>query len=231
MWYSNCIIYNASNSAVNLTINGKHAISVIDNKHRENKPVIIDPQLIVGCNGYFRGTFTDINIWNRPLTLQEIDVYTQGCKPSSSLQPSILEWPQLNVSYQGNNVKNTTIPKAQLCPEHGTEESLSELKILGYKMNFYKALNLCYVIGGKMPLPKRNSSLLYEHIISDLPTHCNGQFWIPIVQSEITNSLWVYAHKVDNQQEVSDLPWAYGQPNGKHTVLVSAAKYHYFEMH
>ena len=156
------------------------------------------------------------------MTPKEVDVFTHGCGYSSALQPKVLEWPQLNIVYQGKNIKNSSISKAVICTEHEIEESQSDMKILDYKMDFYKALNLCYILGGNMPLPKRTGSLIFENILSHLSPYCNGQFWIPIVQSEKTNRIWVNAHNVDNQQEVTDLHWAYGQPNGEPTLLVSA---------
>ena len=94
------------------------------------------------------------------------------------------------------------------------------MTVLGQKMDFYKALNLCYEVGGIMQLPKKNGSLLYENIASYLPPHCNGFFWIPIVQSENNISSWINAHIVNIDQEVGDLPWGFGQPNGKPTLLV-----------
>ena len=127
-----------------------------------NKPVIIGPELMIGCNGYFRGSITDINIWNRPLTNKEVYVYTKGCENSSSLLPRVFEWPQLNILFRGQNVKNTSTSKTELCPENSLQENLSEIKIFGYKMDFYQALNLCYVIGGKMLLLEKNKSLLYK---------------------------------------------------------------------
>ena len=191
----------------------------------DHRSGIIDPELMIGCNGYFRGSITDMNIWNRPLTLKEVDVYTKGCENISSLQPRVFEWPQLNFLFQGKNVKNTSISKAELCPENSleekmTEENLSEMKIFGYKMDFYQALNLCHIFGGKMPLLKRNRSLLYKNIFSDLREHCGGKFWIPIVQSKKNFSLWTNAHIVEKEQEVDNLPWGYGEPNGKHNLLV-----------
>ena len=186
-----------------------------------NKPVIIDPELMLGCKSSFKGSITDMKIWNRPLTLKEVDVYTQGCENASSPQPKFLEWPQFNISYQGKNVKNISISKAEICREN----SLSKMTVVGHKMDFYKALNLCHEVGGIMQLPKRNGSLLYDNIASILPPHCSGYFWIPIVQSENNFSSWINAHTINIEQEVGDLPWGFGQPNGKATLLVLFKKY------
>ena len=187
----------------------------------ENRPVIIDRNIYLGCNGLFRGSITDINIWNRPLTLQEVDVYTKGCDNSSSLQPEVLEWPNLNISFRGKNVKSTSVVRADICTRQKTGENLSEMKILGYKMDFIKANELCHLLGGEMALPAMNGTILYADIFSSLPTHCSGVFWIPILQSNTDPSLWINAHNPSNTEVVADLPWAYGQPNGKATICGS----------
>ena len=69
MWYSICIVYNASKSGVMLTINGYETVNILDYKHMGNKPVNIESEFwIGGCKKDFEsfiGSLTEFNGWNR----------------------------------------------------------------------------------------------------------------------------------------------------------------------
>jgi len=74
MWYTICIVYNASTSGVILTINDHETINILDYKYMGNKSISLGSEFwIGGCKVDYEsinGFLTDFNGWNRKVTLQ-----------------------------------------------------------------------------------------------------------------------------------------------------------------
>ena len=167
MWYSICIVYNATNSAVNVTINGRHAVSILDFEHRKNKPVNLGSELVfggLGCNlGFesFIGYLTELYAWDRPLSYQEMNNYSVGCFSNfvGESQPKAIIWTQLKIINLGNNTSNFSLLINEFCNSMDMANKTT-IKIMSYKLEFQQANILCTQLGGLMPLPTSTNSTI-----------------------------------------------------------------------
>ena len=225
MWYSICIVYNASNSEVNLTINDYLLIHILDEKYMQNKPVNLSKEIILGgkgCNngyGSFIGHLTDINAWDKPLKLEEVTNYNTGCNVEFSVEskPKAILWSQRNFTYCGKNTFEEYVSRDEICPLLGTSEK-TKIKILSYKLTFQESYDLCSNLGGEMPTPTREHFTEMKNYNLSLYTECQkSYFWVPITKSKENSSVFVEANK--EQNNVDFMPWGYGQPNGNILIL------------
>jgi hypothetical protein len=221
MWYSICIIYNSSDSVINITINDFLLVHMPDQKYLENKPINLSNQLLLGgkgcTNGYgsFRGHLTDLNAWDRPLSPDELTEYNTGCNEDfiSNSNPKAIVWSQLNFTYLGKNTIEEIVSRAEICPLLDSTEK-TNIKILGYKLPFQEAFDLCSNLGGEMPSSTKQNFNDLLNINLTLFTECKKRyFWVPIKKSQTNSSVYVEANNEDNT--VDFMPWGYGQSNGK----------------
>jgi hypothetical protein len=154
-----------SNSAVNVTINGLHVVSILDFQHRKNKPTNLGPELVFGgwgCNlGFesFIGYLTEVYAWDRPLGYQEINNYSVGCDTNFVLEsnPTAIKWTQLKVTHRGNNTSEFFIEREELCASNDVSNTKTN-RIMSYKLEFEEANTLCTLLGGQMPVPSTINS-------------------------------------------------------------------------
>ena len=161
---------------------------------------------------------TDLFVWNRPLTSPEVEQFMDGCDEgfSSKSKPNIIIWPLINISTFGNNVFLGQLPESEICYQNMDSRQVST-RIMNYPLTFDKARSLCAYLGGTMPLPLNEGDFLTyagNNLSSLIPDMCNGNFWLPIIQSNKA-STWVDARlETSSEIQVSCMRWAPGQPNG-----------------
>ena len=166
-----------------------------------------------GKKDLFSGKITDLNVWNRSLTLNELERFAFDCDESlfSPLQPVL--WSKCSFTSKSSSLQVLSVKREKLC-----KISAPKTKIFPSKVTFEAAVTLCSHLAGKMPFP-RNASEVIEVVKSSGKSYsnkCELQAWLPIVRSNVNSLDWVHYESVikEVQTTVTFLPWAAGQPNG-----------------
>ena len=76
-----------------------------------------------GCNlgfGTLIGQMTEINAWDRPLSVQEVDDFIEGCSGnfSQKYNPKAINWSNItsHFSYRGTNTAGAKVAMEDICP-------------------------------------------------------------------------------------------------------------------
>ena len=223
-WNPICVNYNSRTQRLNIFVNGT---DVLNNKYVGNEDnILINSSIELGGvrKDPFSGKITDLNIWNRPLTENEIKGYSLNCDESMFAPEQPLLWSKLNFSAISNN--SNVIQLASIKYEKLCKPLAAKTKIFPTKTNFKESLQMCNQLSGKMPLP-RNLTEVAEVVkssgkkFSDLKLL---QAWLPIVRSSENSSEWVSSDPIP--EKVNFLNWASGQPNGalidQNCIIVTA---------
>ena len=117
MWNAFCISGNAKNKTHEIHING-HQVFHFDNY--EGRHMLVAGNIIL-LNSYtpkvqdfiypFRGSITDVHVWNRYLTKQEVDDWTH-CK--GELTGNIVDWKNANLKLYGD-IETEEVEKQDTC--------------------------------------------------------------------------------------------------------------------
>jgi len=117
-WNTICFTNNFTDFLLNVTLNGiqmgSKKTQLISNLMDElKKPISI------GFNTSFWGQITDFNIWNRPLSNDEVNQYSFGCQEGLSIQPEILDWSNTSIISRGINSQPLNINRQFLPCQNG----------------------------------------------------------------------------------------------------------------
>ena len=105
-WYSFCIVVNAHASTMTFTVQGielNTTNSILKNMTFSKEVV---PEIRVG---YFDGQITDLNMWNLPLSTNEVGIYSTGwCNRelSNLSHATSIFWDNANISTDINQMHN-----------------------------------------------------------------------------------------------------------------------------
>jgi hypothetical protein len=131
-----------------------------------------------------------MNAWDRPLNVQEVDDYIEGCSGNYSLKykPKAINWSNAtyHIFHRGNSTSEAPVPMEDICPLVNNTNKVT-VKVMNYKLGFQRSRELCNQLGGKMPLPslKKNENVTFGNNMSfTVPFDCKSQFWMPIVKSK-----------------------------------------------
>jgi hypothetical protein len=185
-WNSVCVIVNGSNF-LNIIINGDYVSNFSTPTNLTFLQNFTDKIYLGESNRTksFSGQITDLNLWSRPITSQEIIKYSLGCDPDfvSQSKPEYVFWPEANITYQGNRTKHFLLPSRYLCKEDDffkIEEFVIQFPASG---SFLFANYYCDFLNGKIAIPK-NQNLLDEMLEfigdSQASSECNNSYWMEI---------------------------------------------------
>jgi hypothetical protein len=178
-----------------------------------NRPHIWSPTNVFNR---FSGQLSDINIWSKPLSFDNLVLFTRECQSTKvlGLQPDLLDWSKIDF-------KNKSTEFVQI---HQTkrEDSIcsmgdgDELKLMHYKSTFTEATLLCNAYGGNLIAPTNDMELavIKEKLLNKrnmagyISDTCTTRVWTGIIKSP--NDTWV---RVYDMVEAT-FPWHGGQPNG-----------------
>ena len=79
----------------------------------------------------FGGILTDINIWSKPLTIEDMWTYTKTCSTSSmSLNPDILDWSFISIATNHSNITERPVNITGTCRKSSKERNQHCFRIL-----------------------------------------------------------------------------------------------------
>lgn len=143
-----------------------------------------------------KGAFSELNIWSKSLTQEDLQEITTNCGPlSSSTVPDTLHWASdVTSTMIYGNVTNQK--EVDVC--FHSDDAANQ--IIPLRVTFQEADTLCKQLNAYLDFPPDETSM-----ITDM---CFNYFWTPLQK---VNQSWI--DQTTAKQE-SDLAWAPDQPNG-----------------
>jgi hypothetical protein len=198
-WNSICITHDFSNFLLEISLNNdvnircriEEEVGILENAtflERLTKPFQI------GKDSLFWGQITDFNVWNRPLSKDEITDYLINCDAdfSKTSGPEILAWSNASFKVIGNNTQHFVMPRSLLTC-HNNSGSISPQKSQyfgnGNYLGYLESIQFCQFLKGDLLL-LNNSEMCDDYTM----------YWVPIIKSNHT-SKWQYDKRVLNQSE------------------------------
>jgi hypothetical protein len=190
-WNALCFTHSLTDFVFNVTLNGKQIGSEKVSFTSNFLEKLAEP-FSIGLESSFWGQITDFNIWNRHLSIEEINQYSFGCQEGLLTQPEILDWAQTNITNKGDYSEHIQMQRKLLNCQHNINQSLFQNI---YRMNFLKSTEFCKFLRGDLVDPFK------EELYCD-PFH----YWVPTVNlspaNETINSTLTSGPKSDQCMSV-----------------------------
>ena len=206
-WNSFCVSSYLSN--LYLSINGIEVFNVSEGKQETEK---IDASTIILGSSQFTGQISDLNIWNRSLSPEEILEYSLNCDSdfAQKSSPSILLWSLANVTIKGNASIKDTIPWKNLCQQNNESRPETKIVLLPDFLSYEFYSKHCQNLNGVMFYPQNEKDI--QHLMNSagslaVNNKCSGKFWVPFVRSGSIESGWMYDTKKYQDKEHSFSLW------------------------
>jgi hypothetical protein len=214
VWYSFCLIYNAAKmSSIQFTVNDLAVFNESIKSYSEKMIYSLTSNFNSDLNFPFSGKVTDLNMWNEPLSTEDVSLFSK-CKMRELLLLNIgmpIKWTEAILKFTSNETKVFNISYEELCPP----KVPSKLKLFNSLMKFEEAKSVCGHLESQMQLPmdvddfKAFSDLGNQYPMKNT---CEGQIWLPIVRSPENYTRWINVYNLT--EEITYLPWTDGEPNG-----------------
>ena len=111
-WFSVCIVVDNSTQSLRLKFNENYTSVGI----AETNVSKVAPDLRVG---YFTGKVADVNMWNWPLTGEQLSEFRHACNNNNTLVkrlvPNLINWQNLTILKLGQATKRATIKESDIC--------------------------------------------------------------------------------------------------------------------
>ena len=98
----------------------------------------------------FKGELTELNIWDKALSKEEMIELTKSCKIASPA-PDILNWSEDINLYLSGGEDTSTIAMTQFCPK--SDQTVELHKIVQVLLNQDDAIHTCNILNGKLAYP------------------------------------------------------------------------------
>jgi hypothetical protein len=156
---------------------------------------------------------TDLNVWNRSLTFNELERFAFECDESLYTSVQSVLWTNQSFANRSSSLQVFSVKREKLC-----KIPPPKTKIFPSKVTFESAVTICSQLAGKMPLPL-NISEVNDVVKSSGKSYSNKgelQAWLPIRRSTVSSLEWVHSESIWKgvPTKVTFLNWAPGQPNG-----------------
>ena len=204
-WNAICITHNFSSQQTNFFLNGRLKES-FPLKHNATFLNELAQPFSIGKDSPFYGQITDFNIWNRPLSLVEINEYALNCKEkfSNKTNPEFLIWSNASIKELGKNIHPFSMPRSFLTcfNSSGVKQSekwqfLESIEDLTYS----QSLRFCHFLKGY--LLHLSSSTLRNLNFNSV------KYWVPIKLNENSTN-WEFDRLALNQSAEISLPFISG---------------------
>jgi hypothetical protein len=188
IWNTFCISFNQSESTVQITINGKLVSTLYSSVGYLPNPITIGGRTAVDGRR-FSGQITDLNFWNKPLPLTEIEIFSTGCDTVNfleKLKPELVLWPEVNITFRGSSTSNYKLKRETFCSLLSTNNSVwDSLMLFGNRLITYEeSINTCEELGGKLALQGNINENFLKREEKNLKNMCFNKFWMSANISE-----------------------------------------------
>ena len=115
-WYSLCIVVDNPIRSMGVKFNDYNWNISVERDALPTNVSNIGPKLQVGI---FTGRVTDVNMWNWPLTGEQLNEFRHACNNNNSLVkrlvPNLINWQNLTILSLGPAANRTTIRDSDIC--------------------------------------------------------------------------------------------------------------------
>jgi hypothetical protein len=175
-WNAICFTHNFTDFLLKAALNGEPE----GNKTIELPSTIFDEltkPISIGLNTSFWGQITHFNIWNRPLTNDEVNQYSFGCQDGLSPPPEILDWLNASILNRGASFQHYKIKRQLLACEIGMITPLTLFENAN-SMSYPESMKFCNLLKGELFDPasfKSGQDYFYGEY-----------YWVPIKENGST---------------------------------------------
>ena len=147
---------------------------------------------------------TDLNVWNRPLTMNEITQLYTDCNLNflKQIRPEYIYWPDANMKLVRTGIYSTTEDFYSICER--SDRRYSEIFLIPKYNSFDSAKTFCYNLNADFP---RISNLNDFEQLFNLSQNKNVNLcqdvWVPVRRSINESSRWYQETQHGNNSEVS----------------------------
>jgi hypothetical protein len=192
-WNSLCFVHNFKDFVLDITLNGVQMVSEKKQLASNFMEKLTKP-FSVGLETPFWGQITDFNIWNRPLSNEEVHQFSFGCQEGLSNQPEILDWSTVNITERRINSDQFQMQRQLFPCQYGMTQSQMLLENAN-GMNYYESTVFCNLLKGDLFDPTNKE-------LSQVDIQPSILHWVPIVNS---NSGLIFDTPVGNSTHNSTL--------------------------
>ena len=213
VWYSLCLAYTSSKQNILFTINREVAINHTFMAEKV-ATFTLKPTHTIGTSSSdpFVGIITDLNIWNKPLSLQELH-YFADCNTVDISGPNrdmALRWSDVAGVQNQTGVEIIKVDYDEIC---SNEPQTQWMELFHFRQTINEVDYLCSLLDGRLIYPNTQEDLDHIKALINKSRHaeaCKRAVWVPIRRSKDDPTKWIDT----GSNEVSFLPWAEDQPNG-----------------
>ena len=210
-WYSFCILLDVLKRDILFFVNQKIVYHESDIKYSLKMSNDAKTILVGDSQFPFLGKISDLNFWNKPISVHAIQEFANGNNMKSIYDNLPIQWSTLNAIFTKNYINKIIITREEI---FNNSSKSTALKLFSSRINFQQAHSFCQNLNGSMVLPanKNELDLLFLLQPDNLEQNCNGMIWINAVHSKSNVSLWFNGS--NTSEVIKYLPWVTGQPNG-----------------
>lgn len=211
IWYSFCLAFTTAEQFIVFTVNTEMAMNAT---FTDVFTFDLKPTHTIGFRGDYpyTGIITDYNIWNKPLTFQELKFFA-NCDTANLFGPDrdmALRWSNVKLLNNSKDVNAIETGYDEIC---SNEQNLQWLELIHSQLYQKEAIHLCSALGGSLVYPTKVEDLKSIKDLFNSSKHaldCDKDVWIPVKRSKEDPTKWIY----NGTDEATFLPWAKDQPNG-----------------
>lgn len=209
-WNSMCMLYNAADLLMKVTANGNLIFSATESNKVEF--TLSGLRIMLGEEG-FSGQIADLNIWSRPLTMDEVQEYSLNCTTDLALKsiPEFLVWSKVDIVPK--NINTSMISRDKFCMDLDNVKGETVLQPISGQISstYAAAYQRCKDLNGAMPIPKNEAelrSLKFQMTQNAVVTKCFSNYWVPVKRSIKDESKWIRdILGVTTEMEFTFEPW------------------------
>lgn len=190
-WNSACMTYSPATEHLAVVINGQVLLSTA--LDMQFLPKFSNFSYVTAGFSGFVGSVTDLNVWSKPLSLQDMDDFSRGNILLNKTTPDIVHWQTALVLPRFNQCLNVTTIDPKIIEQNNAH--FHSVEIFAFEptaevVSFAASQSDCHRINGKVFYPMNWDQLYwmvktFGHILD--ATFCEKTFWIPFQKRLLPN--------------------------------------------
>ena len=198
-WNMFCLTYNETDRNVMITINGER---VFDKKQLGTN--FSTPSVLWKDRSRSALNITDLNLWSRPLTLNEIGSLLHDCDQDviGQNQPEHIYWVETSIFTNDSYFYDSTEKFSEMCDQTGLQTLQNFLFPL--QVHFSEALSYCDLFNADFPQISnfKEFKTMLDATQGNVYNSC-ATFWVPANRSRVNTKQFIQASNQYNGSLVS----------------------------
>ena len=204
MWNHACILLDASSGTVKTVINGRTVANTnfsFDHSLLAGNLTMMAYPKGEGFSHSFFGRLTDVNIWSRSLTEEEVAAWTL-CHDSGG--GDLVDW--RTATWGARGLKEVQVEREEVC----RERTDSGLKVSDNKRNFDDSLHFASLLGGEIAVASSNTTMQKMiNLLANQSEACGKRFFTGYSDRQEEGRIV----NINTGEEITWNVWIPGEPN------------------